>query len=47
MEKNEWIALNYTLPREPSRVRVSVWRHLKKIGRREYATIDVGIAFQR
>lgn len=32
MERNEWLALNYTLPREPSRVRVSVWRHLKKIG---------------
>ena len=32
MERNEWIAINYTLPREPSRIRVSVWRKLKKIG---------------
>lgn len=32
MEQNEWIAINYTLPREPSRVRVSIWRKLKKIG---------------
>lgn len=32
MEKNEWIVINYTLPREPSRMRVSIWRRLKKIG---------------
>jgi CRISPR/Cas system-associated endoribonuclease Cas2 len=32
MKQNEWIAINYTLPREPSRTRVSVWRKLKKIG---------------
>ncbi len=32
MEQNEWIAINYTLPREPSRARVSIWRKLKKIG---------------
>lgn len=32
MEQNEWIVINYTLPREPSRVRVSLWRRLKKIG---------------
>ena len=32
MEPNEWNAINYTLPREPSRTRVSVWRRLKKIG---------------
>lgn len=32
MEQNEWIAINYTLPREPSRTRVSIWRKLKKIG---------------
>lgn len=32
MEKNNWIVINYTLPREPSRVRVAVWRKLKKIG---------------
>ncbi len=32
MAWNKWIALSYTLPREPSRVRVSIWRKLKKIG---------------
>lgn len=32
MNQNKWIAINYTLPREPSRVRVSIWRRLKKIG---------------
>ena len=32
MEQNEWLAISYTLPREPSRARVSVWRKLKKIG---------------
>jgi len=32
MEQNEWIVINYTLPREPSRVRVAVWRKLKKVG---------------
>ena len=32
MEESEWIVLNYTLPREPSRIRVSLWRKLKKIG---------------
>ncbi|MEM1486273.1 Chromate resistance protein ChrB [Oscillospiraceae bacterium PP1C4] len=32
MDYNEWIAINYTLPREPSRARVSIWRKLKKIG---------------
>ena len=32
MEQAEWIAINYTLPREPSRARVSIWRKLKKIG---------------
>jgi len=32
MEANEWIIMNYTLPKEPSRVRVSTWRKLKKIG---------------
>jgi len=32
LENNEWVALCYTMPREPSRVRVSVWRRLKKIG---------------
>lgn len=32
MEKMEWLMLNFTLPKEPSRVRVSVWRKLKKSG---------------
>lgn len=32
MEQNEWIVINYTLPREPSRIRVSIWRKLKRIG---------------
>lgn len=30
--EQEWLTINYTLPREPSRVRVSVWRKLKKSG---------------
>lgn len=32
MDQNPWLAINYTLPREPSRARVSIWRKLKKIG---------------
>lgn len=32
MEDREWLMLNFTLPKEPSRVRVSVWRKLKKCG---------------
>ncbi|MCL2774984.1 MAG: chromate resistance protein ChrB [Oscillospiraceae bacterium] len=32
MEKIEWLMLNFTLPKEPSRVRVSAWRKLKKSG---------------
>lgn len=32
MKENEWVILNYTLPKEPSRVRVSIWRKLKKLG---------------
>jgi CRISPR/Cas system-associated endoribonuclease Cas2 len=32
MDQNDWVVINYTLPREPSRVRVSLWRKLKKIG---------------
>lgn len=32
VNQNNWVAVNYTLPREPSRVRVSIWRKLKKIG---------------
>lgn len=30
--QNDWVAINYTLPREPSRARVSVWRKLRKAG---------------
>ncbi|WP_031420605.1 Chromate resistance protein ChrB [Lachnoclostridium phytofermentans] len=32
MEEKEWLILNYTIPKEPSRIRVSVWRKLKKCG---------------
>ena len=32
MFSGEWLMLNFTLPKEPSRVRVSVWRKLKKVG---------------
>jgi hypothetical protein len=32
VQNNAWLMLNYTLPKEPSRVRVSVWRKLKKKG---------------
>lgn len=32
MNENKWLALNYTLPREPSRARVSIWRKLRKTG---------------
>ncbi len=32
MEKRRWIVINYNLPTEPSRHRVSVWRALKKLG---------------
>ena len=32
MESQEWLMLNFTLPKEPSRVRVSAWRKLKKSG---------------
>jgi len=32
MDKIKWIVLTYTLPAEPSRPRVAVWRALKKIG---------------
>ncbi|GKU24128.1 Chromate resistance protein ChrB [Clostridium folliculivorans] len=28
----EWLAINFTLPREPSRIRVSIWRKLKRTG---------------
>ena len=32
METQLWLMLNFSLPKEPSRVRVSVWRKLKKSG---------------
>ncbi len=32
MDQSTWAVISYTLPREPSRVRVSLWRKLKKIG---------------
>lgn len=37
MSDKEWLILNFTLPKEPSRVRVSVWRKLKK-----YGSISIG-----
>ena len=30
--KSEWVLLSYRLPREPSTVRVTVWRKLKRLG---------------
>ena len=32
MDHQEWLTINYTLPKEPSRARVNVWRKLKKSG---------------
>jgi len=32
VEKMKWLVINYNLPTEPSRLRVSVWRSLKKLG---------------
>lgn len=32
MEQQAWLMLSFTLPKEPSRARVSVWRKLKKTG---------------
>lgn len=32
MDTVKWLVMNYTLPKEPSRARVSVWRKLKKTG---------------
>lgn len=32
MDKQEWVTINVTLPRNPSRVRVGVWRKLKQSG---------------
>lgn len=32
MDNVAWLLMNYTLPKEPSRARVSVWRKLKKTG---------------
>ncbi len=32
MIAKEWLMLNFTIPKEPSRVRVNVWRKLKKHG---------------
>ena len=32
MAAREWLILSFTLPKDPSRVRVSVWRKLKKAG---------------
>jgi len=32
MSREEWVLLSYRLPREPSTVRVAVWRKLKRLG---------------
>lgn len=32
MKLHEWLTINFTLPKEPSRVRVSIWRKLKRFG---------------
>jgi len=32
MASKEWLMLDFMIPKEPSRVRVSVWRKLKKTG---------------
>ncbi|MDX9774724.1 MAG: hypothetical protein RBT40_02085 [Petrimonas sp.] len=32
MEKRKWLVINYNLPTEPSRHRVSTWRNLRKLG---------------
>jgi hypothetical protein len=32
MAGSPWVALSYRLPREPSRLRLAVWRRLKRIG---------------
>lgn len=32
MEGGKWLVINYNLPTEPSRLRVSTWRSLKKLG---------------
>ncbi|NLI92762.1 MAG: chromate resistance protein ChrB [Peptococcaceae bacterium] len=32
MDQAEWLTINFTLPKEPSRTRVSVWRKLKRAG---------------
>jgi len=32
MTDKKWLMLNFTLPKEPSRIRVSIWRKLKKSG---------------
>lgn len=32
LNQTEWLMLNFTIPKEPSRIRVSTWRKLKKSG---------------
>ena len=32
MSLQKWLVINYTLPSEPSRLRVKAWRNLKKLG---------------
>ena len=42
MNDLEWLTINYTLPKEPSRTRVSVWRRLKKKRRSFIMSIRMG-----
>ncbi|HEX5370620.1 MAG TPA: Chromate resistance protein ChrB [Dehalococcoidia bacterium] len=42
MASDQWFILSYVLPSEPSRKRVLVWRHLRKLGA---IYLDTGIWF--
>ena len=42
MSSDQWLILSYVLPSEPSRKRVLVWRHLRKLGA---IYLDTGIWF--
>ena len=42
MDSDQWFILSYVLPSEPSRKRVLVWRHLRKLGA---IYLDTGVWF--
>ncbi len=42
MPSDQWLILSYVLPSEPSRKRVLVWRHLRKLGA---IYLDTGVWF--